>query len=172
MWAIHVLLQMKQRRGTCKKIEQKWGRSLPRVRAAWLLMLLVAHGGVVAVVVVLLLVTEGDILFFSSFPLFFVLLSCFLFFPFLLPLCFPFSFVSPSLSFLPFSLCFPMFPSALPFFSLLFLSFSVLLFIISLVSPSSSSLSPGIYKMEKGERGLLSLSSHGVGVGVAMVAYP
>jgi hypothetical protein len=147
---------MKQRRGTGKKIEQKWGRSLPRVRAAWLLMLLVAHGGVVAVVVVLLLVTEGDILFFSSFPLFFVLLSRFLFFPFLLPLCFPFSFVSPSLSFLPFSHCFPLFPFALSFFSYVSLFLSVLLRsplynLPRLFFVPCSSLYLCIYKGERGK---------------------
>ena len=92
-------------------------------------------GGVMAVVV-LLLVTEGDGLFFSSFPLFFVLLLRFLFFLFVLPL---YVFLS-----LMFPLPFPFFLSltAFPYFLLLslfflmFLSFFLFYFVLlSIISP-------------------------------------
>jgi hypothetical protein len=121
-------------KGTGKKMEQKWERSLPGVGAAWLLMLTVAHGGVMAVVVLLLL-TEGDRLFFSSFPLFSfffcVSFSFFLYSPsmFSFLLCFPFPFLSSFLSlFSPISFC--------SFFFLLFLSFFLFYFVLlSIISP-------------------------------------
>ena len=142
-------------KGTGKKMEQKWERSLPGVGAAWLLMLTVAHGGVMAAVVLLLL-TEGDRLFFSSFPLFFVLLLRFLFFLFVLPL---YVFLS-----LMFPLPFPFFLSltVFPYFLLLFFFSFVSLFLsVLLCSPlynlprlffvPCSSLYLCIYKGERGK---------------------
>jgi hypothetical protein len=112
-------------------------------------------GGVMAVVV-LLLVTEGDRLFFSSFPLFFVLLLRFLFFLFVVPL---YVFLS-----LMFPLPFPFFLSltAFPYFLLLSLFFSYVSLFLSVLLRSPlynlprlffipcSSLYPCIYKGERG----------------------
>ena len=115
---------------------------------------------------------------FFLFSLLFFRSLIFLFFVFL-SLSFFLCFLSFSFLFLPVCLCFLSFCSSYRFLSPLFSSLSLLslsnnvvsvfhssLYSFSLFFPASlSSLSPSIYKGKTRKRGLLPLSSHGIGVG-------